>query len=72
MAAASFGDLRHRGGAGEQREEPPAPKSPQPPTKATGGVCSCTDNFVPRPLRVLNIISNEGMERFSFYGAGIL
>ena len=40
-----------------------APPPPPPPPR-----WSCQCGFIPRPPRVLNIVSNEAMERFAFYG----
>ena len=42
-----------------------AAAAPPPPSQSRWA-CHC--GFIPRPPRVLNIVSNEAMERFAFYG----
>ena len=48
-------------GAGGDAQAPPPPRAPAPSSRRSCG-------FIPRPLRVLNIVGNEAMERLAFYG----
>lgn len=52
-----------------------AARLPQEPPKATEqnrDCCAQCCTFIPRPLRILNVVANEAFERFAFYGVRAL